>query len=89
MNLYEHMRVDPRTQSAPCGTAITITSGEPPTDEDGHAIAIVHSQWADRVLKSRAAVLQLHGLDLASVDLVPLCRECRKVYPCPTSLAAL
>lgn len=84
-----NFRPDPKKQSAACGNSVSWTHSDGMTDEDGHAVAIVHSQWANRLAKQRDAVLQLHGLDLATVEIVPLCRECRKVYPCPTALASL
>lgn len=74
----------PKLGALVCGDTIRWDSENGTTDENGHRALVVHQQWAERVSAQLQAVLELHTLDTDDVDLVPRCRECRKVHPCPT-----
>lgn len=71
--------------SAPCGTAVSYSHPDGMTDEAGHPVAILHLAWADRMAAGYRTVKALHCLDLEP-GFVPVCIECRKVYPCPTAV---
>lgn len=65
----------------PCGTEITLV-GRGALDEHGHPVAMYHIEAVGARSRAVSLVRKLHRLD--AEHLVPLCAECRKVFPCPT-----
>lgn len=79
---YLAYRIGRASTLEPCGETITLES-RGMRDEDGHPIAMFHSDVIAKLVRIVAAVTAVHRREPEGI--VPFCAHCRTAWPCPTA----